>query len=277
MTHITLVEQWQREQVRHQVAIAGILSDLLTQQSISAAEIRMLQVPQSFHDRLKIMALQFDDQGQTQPGGGDRFWMAADGSFALVNLADGHYTVQTWTAADGSFKFLDLPDGDYILQASLPSAGTRYDTVMSEKLTVTRNRDKVIPALVELKLPPTTITGKVTAPAPSEVSIGRSGNSSTNGDSNLGAPPAPKMVPVPMAKVQLLETGDSTYTNEAGEYLLTRLEASKTKDWAISVSAPGYELDVPESFIKVKLLQGQTKNQDFSLKRKGMPSTGKPQ
>lgn len=277
MILMTLAKQWQREQVRHQLAIAGILSDQLTQQPIPAAEIRMIQAPQSFRERLKIKALQFDDQGQPQPGFGERCWISPDGSFALVNLADGSYTVQTWTAVDGSFKFLDLPDGDYVLQASLPAAGTRYGTATSASLTVTRNQDKITPALVELQLPPTAITGNVTAPAPVEGPIGRSGNSSANGDPNVRSTPAPKTIPVPMAKVQILETGDSTYTNDAGEYLLSRLEASKTKDWAIAVAAPGYELDAPDSLIKVKLLQGQTQTQDFHLKRKGSPSTGKPQ
>jgi hypothetical protein len=252
---MTPAKQWEREQVRHQVAIAGILSDPLTQQPIPAAEIRIIQAPQGWRDRLKLKALQFDNQGQTQPGSGDRLWMAPGGSFALVHLADGQYTVQTWTAVDGSFKFLDLPDGDYKVQASLPSAGTRYGTGTSKLLTVPHKpQDKITSAPVEL--PPTAITGRVTRP-------GDTGDRST--------------ISVPMAKVQILETGDYTYTDDTGDYRLTRLEASKTKDWAIAVTASGYELDASEPVIKVQLFQGQVKIQNFHLKRKGVPSIGKPQ
>lgn len=258
MTLIPIVAQWQPEQIRHQVAIAGILSDKHTQQPIPGAEIRIIQAPQSFRDHLKIKALQFDNQGQTQPGSGDRLWMAPGGSFAVVNLANGQYTVQTWTAVDGSFKFLDLPDGKYSLQASLPTAGTRYGTATSatpkKKALIVKLKDKITPVLLELQLPPTAIAGKVTGPG-------------ATGDFD----------PVPMAKVQILKTGDYTYTNDTGDYLLTRLEASETKKWAIAVSAPGYELDASEAFIQVKLLQGQTQTQHLRLKRKGMQSTGKPQ
>lgn len=267
MTQIPRLEQWQREQVRHQVAIAGILSDRLTQQPIPSVEVTIIQAPQPFHDRLAVKALQF----------GDRLWMAPDGS-ALINLTDGQYTVQTWTAADGAFKFLDLPNGDYLLQAALPLAGTRYGTTQSATLTVTRNpADKIVPVLVELQLPPTAITGKVTAPAPSGIPASRSSNSPPNGDSGSGITSAPKTIPVPMAKVQIQETGDYTYTNDAGEYLLTRLEASKTKDWAIAVAAPGYELDAADSLIKVKLLQGEVQTQDFQIKRKVVPLAVKSQ
>jgi hypothetical protein len=258
MTLIPILAQWQQEQIRHQVAIAGILSDKHTQQPIPGAEIRIIQAPQSFRDRLKLKALQFDNQWQTKPGSGDRLWMAPGGSFAVVNLANGQYTVQTWTAVDGSFKFLDLPDGEYSLQASLPTAGTRYGTATSatpkEKTLIVNLKDKITPALLELQLPPTVIEGKVTKP-------GATG----------------EFEPVPMAKVQILETGDYTYTNDAGDYLLTRLEASETKEWAIAVSAPGYDLNTSETVNKVKLLQGQTQTHHLRLKRKVMPSTSKPQ
>ena len=269
---MTLSAQSKLAQVRHQVAIWGFVSDALTQAPIPAAEVVLVQMPPSLSQRLALKALQAGNQWQTLPERGDRIWAIPNRSVALVDSAAGDYTLQTQTATDGSFTFLDLPDGSYTVRAALPAAGTRYAAATSATLTVTCNQQHTIsPARVELQMPPTALAGRVTAPDPQEQSIAALKNLAPNGAVTPAPPPAPKTIPIPMAKVQLQETGDYTYTNAAGEYCLTRLEASETKAWAIAVSAPGYELDAAESSINVKLQQGKVQTQDFSLKHKFAP------
>lgn len=234
-------------QVQHHVVISGVVFDAITEQPIPAAEIVLAQIPPALNTRLVLKALQIGNQWQTRPERGDRIWIDPNRPLAILEQANGHYHLQTWTSRDGYFTFLDLPPGDYIVQASLPDTGRRYGAAKRDRITVTQDQEKIATVFVELPLPPTTLTGKVTMPDP-----------------------------ISMAKVQVQETGDYTYTNSAGEYLLTRLEASETKEWAIAVSAPGCELDASEPFVKVKLLQGQVQTQNFSLKRKVVPLASKP-
>ena len=105
------------------------------------------------------------------------------------------------TAADGHFHFLDLPDGDYTLVASLPASGTRYGTAQT---TVTLSSEMIdeqrdiTMATADIALPPPSLKGKITE----------------QGSDN----------PVVMAEVRVQGSGERTFTDGQGEYLLTGLE-----------------------------------------------------
>lgn len=240
-------------QIQHRVAIAGILTDEITQQPIPFAEIRLLQAPQKLTERLALKALQLSNQWQLRPGG-DRIWISSHRSLAIVHTAKGDYCLQTWTDQNGCFAFLDLQDdGDYTLQASWPEAGSRYGLV-SFTVTSWKQADSTA-RFVELKLPPTALQGKV---------------SKSDG-------PA-----ISMAKVQIQETGDFTFTDKDGKYLFTGLEASSPKasskeaspkKWTVCVVnvdpiliAVPILIDVPWIVVaEVELQQGATKILDLKI------------
>jgi hypothetical protein len=115
-------------------------------------------------------------------------------------------------ADDGSFYFLDLPDGDYTLSASLTNMGARYGTAEA-KATVAKNANGDYQrALVELPLQATTVQGKVTGPR------------HRNG--------------VVMAEVRVKGSGERTFSDAQGQYVLAGLEPGKR---AILAFAQGYK------------------------------------
>ena len=118
---------------------------------------------------------------------------------------------QTLTATDGHFHFMDLPNGQYTLVASMPDSGSRYGTAQTQ-LSVSRNASgHIVMAVADIALPPTTIKGKVTGPG------------STN---------------VMMAKIQVQGSGEQTFSDSQGRYLLTGIE---TGNRTILVSAQGLQ------------------------------------
>ncbi len=140
---------------------------------------------------------------------------------------------RTRTAPDGHFHFMDLPDGDYTLTASLPGFGSRYGTA-ENNATVTRDAEGTITmATVEIPLPPTALQGRVR-------------DQGTND-------------PIVMAEVRLKGSGERTFTNNEGRYILVGLETGKRTAVA---SAQGYQ-----SASKNRLLNqsGQLKNLNFKL------------
>jgi Carboxypeptidase regulatory-like domain/Membrane-bound lysozyme-inhibitor of c-type lysozyme len=132
------VETW--EIIRHQVAIAGRVTDAQTGRAIGGARVGITAAPAAFTDWLAIRKTQYGVH-----------WAA------MVERPD-----QTGTAADGHFHFLDLPDGQYTLTASLPGSGSRYSTA-GRHATVSRDAQGTITtAAADIALPPTTLKGEIT-------------------------------------------------------------------------------------------------------------------
>lgn len=126
---------------------------------------------------------------------------------AVVDAGPGRRAVAD---ANGGFSFLDLASGTYALTASNPGGGRRYGQATG-KAKVTRSRaGDVRLAWVELRLPATTISGKVT---------GSGGK------------------PVQLAAVQLLGGTERAYTDAQGRYTLAGVESGAR---TLRVSARGY-------------------------------------
>ena len=126
--------QWlQVEATRHQVAIAGQVTDKQTGRAIEGSRVTITAGPAAYTHWLDLRLL-------------------ADPS---------ERPDVTRTAADGHFHYLDLPDGQYTLVASLPGTGSRYGTAPAQ-VTITRDAEgNIARAAADLSLPPTTIKGQV--------------------------------------------------------------------------------------------------------------------
>ena len=127
------------EIIRHQVAIAGTVTDARTGQAIDGAQVRITAAPTAFTDWLAIRALQ----------DGVR-WAA------MAERPD-----QTRSAADGHFHFLDLPNGLYTLTAMLPGSGSRYGTAAKQVMVSRNAQGNVTMAAADMTLPRTTLMGEV--------------------------------------------------------------------------------------------------------------------
>jgi hypothetical protein len=131
----------------------------------------------------------------------------------MVERAD-----RTRTAKDGHYHFLDLPAGQYTLTASLPAAGSRYGAAEANvKVAVSRARSdpgKITLATADIALPPTTVKGQVTSM-----------------DTKEG---------VFLAEVLVQGSGERTFSDSQGNYLLAGLEAGTR---AVQVSAQGYKVN----------------------------------
>jgi len=135
------MSEWLKvEPTRHQVAIAGQVTDSQTGRALAGAQVWMIAAPAQFNHALALKALQYGDQWESTPGRPDR----------------------TLAARNGRFHFMDLPDGNYTLEAKLPGLGSRYG-ISKVKITVSRDDDGHINmAQAEIKLAPTTLKGQVT-------------------------------------------------------------------------------------------------------------------
>lgn len=128
------------EATRHQVAVAGQVTDKQTGWTIDGAQIEVTSAPPEFTDWLDNRRIQYGDR-----------WNS------MVERPD-----RTRTEPDGHFHFIDLPGGQYTLTASLLSAGSRYGTAQVN-LTISVNASgNVTMASADIVLPSTTIKGKVT-------------------------------------------------------------------------------------------------------------------
>jgi Carboxypeptidase regulatory-like domain len=207
-----MVTTWMKlKPIRHQVAIAGQVSDAQTGQVIPGARVELSPLSGPFKTRLALQAMQYGERWQ-----------------AMTERAD-----RTHTANDGSFHFLDLPDGRYTLTVSLLGAGTRYGLAQST-VAVSRQGDRIQRATADMALPATTVKGQIT--------------------NSEGAP-------VVMAKVQMVGSGESTFSDSQGNYLLTGLQSGQRM---VTVTAQGYELISQGT----PLSQAEVKTLDFTLKLK---------
>lgn len=131
--------QW--EEIRHQAAIAGTITDKEDGGPIAGARVTITASQAAFTDWLALKALAYG-----------RGW---DG---LAIRPD-----RTVSGDDGRFCFLDLPDGAYTVTAAWPAQGSRYGTATGPA-TVARGNDGAVKlAAVDLVLSPTRVTGKVVA------------------------------------------------------------------------------------------------------------------
>ena len=200
--------------VRHQAAIAGRVTDTQTGRGLGAALVRITAAPAEFMAWLNLHALQYGAMWTTR-----------------LDRLD-----QTVTAADGHFHFVDLPNGQYTLTASLPGLGSRYGAQQAQATVARTAEGKIVMAVADLALSPTTLMGKVTGP-----------NGAT----------------VVMAQVRVNGSGERTYSNGQGRYLLTGLEVGNRK---VSVSAQGFQ---PVTQAMTLGAAGDERTLNFSL----VPST----
>ncbi len=217
------------ETIRRQVAIAGRITDAFTDHPVPRANVRLTNGPPAFVQPMvaqaKLMPLNQAPNEVTQAYGDlDKAGVDNAGKLRAAQIVLDHHLQtygaalavarpdQTRATADGHFHFLDLPDGNYAVTASLPKAGSRYGTAEAQNLTVSRNSGgRIAWAWTEVKLPPTTISGKI---------INQSAS------------------PVKLATVQVKGSGESAFSDDTGEYRLTALEiGSRT----VSASAPGLQ------------------------------------
>ncbi|MBZ5681022.1 MAG: carboxypeptidase-like regulatory domain-containing protein [Acidobacteriia bacterium] len=148
----------------------------------------------------------------------------------MVERAD-----RTRSRKDGSFYFLDLPDGEYKLQASLPNMGKRYGAA-EEKATVSRDDTGTIKLVfVDLPLQPTMLEGKVTG--------------------------AGQKAGVVMAEVRVKGSGERTFSDAKGNYMLVAVEPGERTVLAI---AQGYRPAQQKVALK---MPGAAEKVNFALTR----------
>lgn len=164
--------------IRRRVALYGNVTDAATGKPVAGVRVEITQGPADFSQRL---ALQARAAGERWP--------------ALEERPD-----RTRTAADGHFHFLDLPAGSYTVNASLPAAGSRYGTATAQATLTEDSQQTVSRASLDLKLPATTVKGKV-----------------------MDAQGAP----IRLAVVGLRGGPERAVTADAGTYEISGLEAGK--------------------------------------------------
>ncbi len=127
------------EKIRHQVAVAGTVSDGRTGAAIHGARVAIVTGPPAFTHALALKALRF---GAARAG--------------LEQRPD-----RTRTAGDGHFHFLDLPAGNYTLKASLPEHGSRYGAARIDITVSHDDAGTITMATADMRLSPTTIAGRI--------------------------------------------------------------------------------------------------------------------
>lgn len=133
------MSEWQI--ARHQVALAGHITDSIQGKPLGGVRIAITQMPDALRRKLDLLALQHGSNWTAMSERPDR----------------------TVTRADGLFYFLDLPNGEYKLVASLPSAGSRFG-IAEGTATVSRDAEgKVKIATLNLVLAPTAVNGTISA------------------------------------------------------------------------------------------------------------------
>lgn len=152
------------EEIRHQVAIAGRVTEGQTGRAVPGAQVAITSAPAAFTDWLALRALAHGDRWATLRKRPDR----------------------TYTAVNGHFHFLDLPAGQYTLTVALAGAGRRYGTTQTTVTVAYDNTGKVTMAVANLTLPPTTVTGRISNQADgvgvplAAVRVGGSGEQTTS-------------------------------------------------------------------------------------------------
>jgi hypothetical protein len=89
------------EAIRHQVAIAGQVTDALTGKSLDGARLGITAAPAAFTDFLKLRQIQFGESWERMAERPDRTNSIADGSFRLLDLPDGQYKLTAFASGRG--------------------------------------------------------------------------------------------------------------------------------------------------------------------------------
>lgn len=118
---------------------------------------------------------------------------------------------RTRAAADGFFRYLDLPAGQYTLSASLPGAGSRYGTVSAQVTLTVDGQGNISLETANLALPATTVKGRVSDPSDTAVQ---------------------------MAEVRVQGSGERTWSDADGNYVLSGVEAGSRK---LTIAARGFQ------------------------------------
>jgi hypothetical protein len=135
-----VVSQWLLiEPVRHQVAIAGRVTNVQTNKAISNVEVMISKAPEAFSNWLNLKALQYEEHWQK-----------------MIQRPD-----RTRTTVDGHFHFLDLPDGQYSLTASMATTSRRYGTAEVTVVVSREHQNRIVMATADIALPATTVKGKI--------------------------------------------------------------------------------------------------------------------
>jgi len=200
------------EAIHHRIAIVGQVKDAQTKQVIPGAVVKIANMPESFKSKLDLLASLYGDDWEKRVKRPDR----------------------TRTRVDGYFSFQDLPDGSYTLTASLLGTGTRYSADPTIKTILPGSNTESEDTEVQVSSDPE--TGADTIPTinfyfqPTALK----GNV-TNSDDEA----------VVMAKVKIEGSGEYTFTDNNGNYLLSSLEASRDKlsprQVKVNVVAQGYQ------------------------------------
>jgi hypothetical protein len=121
------------------------------------------------------------------------------------------------TKEDGFFHFMDLPDGVYTLSFSVPRQGSRYGTAQQDFAVVRDVNGNIALTIQPIELTPTGASGKV-----------------------LGyvAPGDPNTLPLPMALIRVLGSGEQTYSGPDGGYAVVGVDPGGRH---LSITAPGYQ------------------------------------
>ncbi|ACC80108.1 carboxypeptidase regulatory-like domain-containing protein [Nostoc punctiforme] len=146
------------------------------------------------------------------------------------------------TSNDGYFYFTNLPSGEYLLEASLPTSPTRYNEVRTKVQVSSPINGKISTTMADIVLSPTGIKGKITDVTDPKKLI-------TN------------------AKVQIQDSGDTTISDQQGNYHLIGLESPKfgERNITVIVSATGYQ----QVLQQLNIQRGQViAEQSFALKPK---------
>jgi hypothetical protein len=150
---------------------------------------------------LAAARVSIEDGGDKSPAVFRKLLQAGALQYGSVWNAMAERPDRTRTADDGTFYFLDLPEGDYTLSASLANMGARYGTAEAKATVSKQSNGDYIRGFVELNLQATTVRGKVMGPR------------HKNG--------------VVMAEVRVKGSGERTFSDAQGQYVLAALEPGK--------------------------------------------------
>jgi hypothetical protein len=149
--------------ISHRAALVGRVIDQLTQQPLPAVEVSITDAPAEFKARLAALR---HGRPELEPE-------------------------RRTTGDDGSFRWINLPAGAYKLTAA--TSGKKYATAAA-----TVNVSLGQPAIAEMDLAPTAVTGFVKANSPAG--------------------------PLAMARVRFVDSGELAYTGADGSFTLSAVE-----------------------------------------------------
>jgi hypothetical protein len=238
---------------RHQVAIAGQVTDTQTKKAIGKALVSITVAPTAFvtsvvtkaklvvlpneptnvvNARAMLDNIAVNQVQKLEAAQKILDFLQARQALKIVR------TDKTRTAVDGWFSFWNLPNGQYTLTASLPGSGTRYSVTSVENVSVSRNDEGDINmAVTDITLQPTSLIGLI-----------------QQGSGDLAEP-------ITLAEVRIKGSQDSALSNSKGQYALIGVEASMLER-IILVSAQGYK---PQEGIVTLSKPGEQKTLNFEL------------